>query len=127
MWRAHARTVFIIGATKMVDIVLVFAAPLLLQQLLLSLQEGWPTGDSQSPRTFEIHVWHFFLPSLTKQAWTAHLSQVMDLQIHGLWHSGHTLTIACAMFLTSMANTIVNNRYMHRSMRLVMHLKVRTT
>lgn len=55
------------------------------------------------------------------------LSQVMDLQIHGLWHSGHTLAIACAMFLTSMANTIVNNRYMHRSMRLVMHLKVRTT
>lgn len=44
MWRSHARTFIMIGCIKLFDNVLTFASPLLLQQLLLSLQEGKPAG-----------------------------------------------------------------------------------
>ena len=44
MWRSHAKTFIMIGFIKLFDNVLTFASPLLLEQLLLSLQEGKPAG-----------------------------------------------------------------------------------
>jgi hypothetical protein len=44
MWRAHRRAFLIVGGIKLFDNVLVFASPLLLEQLLLGLQEGKSTG-----------------------------------------------------------------------------------
>ena len=44
MWRAHYRRFALIGCIKLVDNLLVFASPLLLEQLLLCLQQGKSIG-----------------------------------------------------------------------------------
>lgn len=41
-----------------------------------------------------------------------------------LFAAGLTLSIACAMFVTNATQSIINNKQMHYSMRLTVHLKV---
>ncbi len=70
MWNSHVRVFMGIGLIKLFDNVLTFAQPLLLEQLLLSLQEGKSAGS-----TFLMQLESFNPPTFLNRLDTLEASQ----------------------------------------------------
>ena len=114
MWRTHARVFIMVGFIKLFDNILTFISPLLLERLLLSLQSGASAGAALGTPH------HQLAGALGCKVPNAPADILASAP-------GEPLMYALAMFLVGVTETLVNNRQMHYSMRMVMQLKVRAT